>query len=134
MYILNRKISNMYIFYIYTYNPLVPIISSWLLNKYLLNLYYNKTWEEVFKLKRVAIIGAILENPKNSYNKFNDIVKDYQSIIRGRMGLPFKESKISVISLTVVGTLDEINSLTGKLGNLENISVKTSISKKEICD
>ncbi|WP_338537359.1 TM1266 family iron-only hydrogenase system putative regulator [Helicovermis profundi] len=85
-------------------------------------------------MKRVAIIGAILENPKNSYNKFNDIVKDYQSIIRGRMGLPFKESKISVISLTVVGTLDEINSLTGKLGNLENISVKTSISKKEICD
>lgn len=83
-------------------------------------------------MKRVAIISAILEDPINNNNQFNEVISSYQSIIRGRMGIPFHEEGISVISLTVVGTLDEINSLTGKLGNISNISVKTSISKKEV--
>lgn len=83
-------------------------------------------------MKRVAIISAILEDPINNNNQFNEIISSYQSIIRGRMGLPFHEENISVISITVVGSLDEINSLTGKLGNLKSISVKTSISKKEV--
>ena len=83
-------------------------------------------------MKRIAIISAILEDAKCSSNKFNDIVAKYQEIIKGRMGIPFHDEGISVISLTVVGNLDEINSLTGKLGNLEKVSVKTSISKKEI--
>ncbi len=83
-------------------------------------------------MKRVAIISAILEDPINSNNQFNDIISSYQPIIRGRMGIPFHAEGISVISITVVGSLDEINSLTGKLGNISNISVKTSISKKEI--
>lgn len=48
------------------------------------------------------------------------------------MGIPFEEHGVSVVSLTVVGTLDEINSLTGKLGNIENVTVKASISKKEL--
>ncbi|MBZ2175027.1 iron-only hydrogenase system regulator [Schnuerera sp. xch1] len=82
--------------------------------------------------KRIAIISAILEEPKNSQYEFNKIVSDYKNIIKGRMGIPFQEEEISVISITVVGTLDEINSLTGKLGNLRNCIVKTSISKKEL--
>ncbi len=48
------------------------------------------------------------------------------------MGLPFPDEDISVISITVLGTLDEINSLTGKLGNIPHVTVKTSISKKEL--
>lgn len=83
-------------------------------------------------MKRVAIISAILEDPINNNHQFNDIISSYQSIIRGRMGIPFHDEGISVISITVVGSLDEINSLTGKLGNISNMSVKTSISKKEI--
>ena len=83
-------------------------------------------------MKRVAIIGAILEEPKISNNTFNAIVSEYQHIVRGRMGIPFQDEGLSVVSITVTGTLDEINSLTGKLGNLEGVSVKTSISKKEI--
>lgn len=85
-----------------------------------------------FLKKRIAIISAILEEPKNSQYEFNKIVSDYKNIIKGRMGIPFQEEEISVISITVVGTLDEINSLTGKLGNLRNCIVKTSISKKEL--
>jgi len=82
--------------------------------------------------KRIAVISAILENPERTQHEFNKIVSDYKDIIKGRMGIPFQEEDISVISITVIGTLDEINSFTGKLGNLHNCIVKTSISKKEL--
>ncbi|WP_077369057.1 TM1266 family iron-only hydrogenase system putative regulator [Anaerosalibacter sp. Marseille-P3206] len=81
---------------------------------------------------RIGVISAILEEPEKCQYEFNKIVSEYKDIIRGRMGIPFKEEKISVISITVVGSLDDINSLTGKLGNLNNVIVKTSISKKEL--
>jgi putative iron-only hydrogenase system regulator len=48
------------------------------------------------------------------------------------MGIPFQEEGIAVICITVVGELNEINSLTGKLGNIPHVTVKTSISKKEL--
>lgn len=83
-------------------------------------------------MKRVAIISAILESPDVCQQKFNNIISDFKGIIRGRMGIPIQEADISVVSITVIGQLDEINSLTGKLGNIEFVTVKTSISKKEI--
>ncbi len=82
--------------------------------------------------KRIAVIGAVLEEPRRSQMEFNQIVSNYKHIIRGRMGIPFNEEDMSVISITVLGTLDEINSLTGKLGNIEGVTVKTSISRKEL--
>jgi len=48
------------------------------------------------------------------------------------MGIPFDEEGVSVVAITVLGDLDSINSLTGKLGNIKGVSVRTSISKKEI--
>ena len=83
-------------------------------------------------MRKIAVISAILEDPKNCQQKFNEIIADFKGVVKGRMGIPFEEEGVSVISITVTGTLDQINSLTGKLGNIENIYVKTSISKKEI--
>lgn len=83
-------------------------------------------------MKKIAVISAILEEPIVFQNEFNEVVASFQNIIKGRMGLPFKEEKISVVSLTVIGDLNEINSLTGKLGNIPHVTVKTAISKKEI--
>jgi putative iron-only hydrogenase system regulator len=95
--------------------------------------------EEVFLLfnsggnmKKIAVISAILDDPLITNVKFNDIVADFQPIIRGRMGLPFPDEHISVVSLTVCGDLDEINELTGKLGNIQGVTVKTAISKKTL--
>jgi putative iron-only hydrogenase system regulator len=82
-------------------------------------------------MRKIAVISAILEEPAKCQQEFNDVVASFKGIIRGRMGIPFEEG-ISVISITVIGDLNEINSLTGKLGNIEHVSVKTSISKKEI--
>lgn len=83
-------------------------------------------------MKKIAVISAILEEPGQTQQEFNSIVSSFKGIVKGRMGIPFEEEKIAVISLTIVGDLDEINSLTGKLGNIRNVLVKTAISKKEI--
>lgn len=83
-------------------------------------------------MRKIALISAILEEPEKCQSQFNEVVASYRSMIKGRMGIPFEEHGVSVVSLTVVGTLDEINSLTGKLGNIENVTVKASISKKEL--
>ncbi|MFZ5944839.1 MAG: TM1266 family iron-only hydrogenase system putative regulator [Bacillota bacterium] len=83
-------------------------------------------------MKKIAVISAILEEPRLCQHQFNDVVSSFSGIIKGRMGIPFESEKIAVISLTVVGTLDEINSLTGKLGKIEHVLVKTAVSKKEV--
>lgn len=83
-------------------------------------------------MKKVAVISAILENPVDSQTEFNTIVASYKGMIRGRMGLPLIEEDMTVITLTVVGDMNEINSLTGKLGRLDSTQVKTAISKKDI--
>lgn len=83
-------------------------------------------------MKKVAVIGAILEQPKENQHKFNDVVSSFNGIIKGRLGIPLPEEDIAVISLTVISDMDEINELTGKLGSIPGVSVKTALSKKEI--
>jgi len=82
-------------------------------------------------LAKIAVISAILEKPTECQEDFNKVVAAFRGSIRGRMGIPFEEG-ISVISLTLTGDLDDINSLTGKLGNINGVTVKTAISKKEV--
>jgi len=82
-------------------------------------------------MKRVAVVSAILENPENIQNTFNEIVASYKKIVRGRMGIPLPTEGVSAICMLVIGEMDEINSLTGKLGKLQDVLVKTAISKKE---
>ncbi|WAW14434.1 TM1266 family iron-only hydrogenase system putative regulator [Peptostreptococcus equinus] len=82
--------------------------------------------------KRVAVISAIIEEPIKNQAIFNKIVADFHEIVKGRMGLPFHEENIAVVSITVVANMNQINSLTGKLGSIKNITVKTAISKKEV--
>ncbi len=81
---------------------------------------------------KIAVIGTVLDHPSESQTRFNEVLSHYKHIIKGRMGLPFEEHDISVIAITVMGTMDDINSLTGKLGNIPGVTVKTSISKKEL--
>lgn len=83
-------------------------------------------------MKRIAIIGIVLEEPAKHQDEFNTVVSEYNDIIKGRMGLPFSEENIGIISIAVVAEMDKINSLTGRLGKIPDISVKTAVSKKEV--
>jgi putative iron-only hydrogenase system regulator len=79
-------------------------------------------------MRRIAVIGAVLERPREAQVSFNETVASFKGIVRGRMGIPFAEEDMAVIAITVVGELDEINALTGRLGNLAGVTVKTAVS------
>lgn len=83
-------------------------------------------------MRKIAVISAILEDPKGCQNQFNNTISDFKGIIKGRMGIPLDNEGMAVVSIVVIGEVDEINSLTGKLGNIPYVSVKTSMSKKEV--
>ncbi len=83
-------------------------------------------------MQKVAIVGAIIEDPASHQQAFNEIVSSYKGFVRGRLGLPFDEARLAVIALVVCGSMDEINSFTGKLGKIPSVSVKTTISQTTI--
>ncbi len=76
---------------------------------------------------RVAVMGIIVEN-KDSVASLNDILHEYGNYIIGRMGIPYKEKKINIISIALDAPQDTISSMAGKLGNLNGVSVKTAYS------
>lgn len=83
-------------------------------------------------MKKIGVISAILENSSVCQKEFNEVVSLFKGIVKGRMGIPLDVEEAAVISIVVIGDLDEINSLTGKLGKIKDVTVKTSISKKEV--
>ncbi len=79
--------------------------------------------------KRIGVIGIVIED-LSRIAEVNDILHQYGNIIIGRMGIPYKERGVNVISIIVDGTTDEIGALTGKLGKIKGLSVKSALSKK----
>ncbi len=80
------------------------------------------------KENKVAVIGIVVNNREETSKKVNDVLSAFGSIIVGRMGIPYREKEISVISIIVDGTNDEIGALTGKLGNIKGIKAKVALT------
>jgi len=80
------------------------------------------------KDSRIAIIGIVVQNREDTSKRLNDILSSFGNIIVGRMGIPYKERDVSVISLIVDGTNDEIGALTGKLGNISGVKAKVALT------
>ena len=76
---------------------------------------------------RVAVMGIIVENT-DSTEKLNAILPEYGSFIIGRMGVPYREKNISIVSIALDAPQDVISTLSGKIGKLQGISVKTAYS------
>ena len=78
---------------------------------------------------RIAVIGIIIEDTDNVL-KMNEILHEYSDFIIGRMGIPYREENINIISIVLNAPNDKINSLTGKLGMLEGVSAKALYANK----
>ncbi|MCX7821072.1 MAG: iron-only hydrogenase system regulator [Brevinematales bacterium] len=78
--------------------------------------------------RRLGVV-AILVYSSESVKDLNLILSGYGEIIIGRMGLPLRDKKVNVISLIVDGTTDEIGAMTGKIGRLKGISVKSMLTE-----
>ncbi len=76
---------------------------------------------------RVAIIGIIVEDT-GSIEKLNGILHSYGKYIIGRMGLPYREKDINIISVAIDAPQDIISALSGKLGRLPGVSTKALYS------
>lgn len=78
--------------------------------------------------KRVAIVSIIVENG-DKVDEINAILHAYAPYIIGRMGLPYREKNICIISVAMDAPEDEISALSGKIGRLSGISTKTAYAK-----
>ena len=77
---------------------------------------------------RLALIGIVVEN-NESAKKLNDVLHEYGEYIVGRMGIPYRKRKVSVISVVVDAPADIISARAGKLGMIPDVSSKTVYSK-----
>lgn len=76
---------------------------------------------------RVALLGVVVENP-DSVEELNALLHEYKDYIIGRMGIPYRERKVNIISIVLDAPADAISALTGKLGMLEGVSAKALYS------
>ena len=77
---------------------------------------------------RVAVISIIVTQ-SDRVEMLNDLLHEYSEYIIGRMGIPYKEKGISIISVAIDAPMDKINSLTGALGRLDGINAKVTYAK-----
>ena len=76
---------------------------------------------------RVAVMGIIVEN-KESTEELNSVLHAYGDYIIGRMGIPYPKKSINIISVAIDAPQDIISALSGKIGKIDGISVKTAYS------
>ena len=79
--------------------------------------------------KRIGIIGIVITD-LDCTAAINQIIHEYSPLIVGRMGIPYRERGVSVISLIVDGSNDDISAMTGKLGRITGAAVKSMVTKK----
>lgn len=77
---------------------------------------------------RVAVVGIIVEDAE-SVERLNALLHEYSPYIIGRMGVPYRERSISIISVAMDAPGDVISALAGKIGALPGVSAKTAYSK-----
>jgi len=80
--------------------------------------------------KRLGFVGIIIEDRDNSAPSVNKILSQHSELILARTGLPHAREHTAIITLVIDATTDELGLLTGKLGALDGVSVKSGLSKK----
>lgn len=78
--------------------------------------------------ERVAIIGIFVSD-QSAVTQVNELLHEYAPYIIGRMGLPYKEKSIRIMSIIISASPDVISALSGKLGRIQGISAKAMQSK-----
>ena len=76
---------------------------------------------------RVAVMSIIVEN-SDAAERINTVLHENGEYIIGRMGLPYRERRISIISIAIDAPQNVISAVAGKIGALEGVSVKTAYS------
>jgi putative iron-only hydrogenase system regulator len=83
---------------------------------------------EQTKQRRLGVIGIVIEDREHNAAKVNQVLSDHADIIVGRMGIPYRMEGLGVISLIVDGTTDAVGALTGRLGSIRGVHVKSALT------
>lgn len=122
------------------YSTPLPVLAKGFLCKYLLCEYIvevlsaqsimfpYKVERKVLMETRLAIVGIMVYSP-TSVERINELLHQYSQYIMGRMGMPYQEKKVSVISIIMDAPNDVIGAMTGKLGMIPDVNVKTIYSR-----
>ena len=76
---------------------------------------------------RVAVMSIIVENGE-MVATLNAILHEYGEFIIGRMGIPYRKKNVNIVSIAVDAPQDVISALSGKIGKIQGVSVKTAYS------
>ncbi len=79
------------------------------------------------KETRVAVMGIIVEDTESA-ETLNAILHEYGKYIIGRMGVPYREKNINIVSIALDAPQDIISAMSGRIGKLSGVSVKTAYS------
>ena len=79
--------------------------------------------------KRLGFVGIIVEDRKVNAPRVNDILTEFGECVVARTGIPYAHRHCSVITVIIDATTDEVGRMTGKLGQLEGVTVKSAMSK-----
>lgn len=77
---------------------------------------------------RIAVVSIIVENSE-VVSELNNLLHEFSEYVIGRMGIPYREKKVNIISVAMDAPMDKINTLTGLLGKIEGLSAKVAYSK-----
>jgi len=83
-------------------------------------------------MKRVGVVGIVVKGNPVAGVEIQKILSEFSDVIIGRMGVPDRVNGINAISVIVEGTTERLSALTGKLGRLDNVSIKSAVTTVEI--
>lgn len=89
------------------------------------NIRRSFAMEQAEDAKRLGVIGIVITDREQAAPKVNEILSRHGRAVIGRIGLPYKERGVNVISLIVEAGTDELGALTGRLGMLDGVRVKS---------
>lgn len=85
---------------------------------------FRKGQRDSFMENRVSVVSIIVKDEEAAV-LVNELLHEFRNYVVGRMGLPYRDRGISIISVVLDAPGDISSSLSGKLGMLEGVSAKT---------
>ena len=79
--------------------------------------------------KRIGCVTIILERQKADVGTVNELVSQFGDAVVGRLGLPYPERGVNIITLIVDASVERVSALTGKLGKLPGVQVKSLMAR-----
>jgi putative iron-only hydrogenase system regulator len=83
---------------------------------------------EARSTRRIGVVGIVVQNRELSASMVQSTLSEYSDLIVGRMGIPYREKGVAVIALIVDGDTDRLGGLTGRLGSLDGVHVRSALT------